>query len=79
MAEKNIKLADDVLALVKERAAAEGVPEDDIATEAVRIGLEEGRWRSLLAKGRRYGRKSGFTEDDVEKVIQSFRNENRGR
>lgn len=79
MAEKNIKLADDVLALVKQRAAAEGVPEDEIATEAVRIGLEERRWRSLLAKGRRYGRESGYTEDDVESVIQSFRNENRGR
>jgi hypothetical protein len=79
MAEKNIKLADDVLALVKERAAAEGVPEDEIATEAVRIGLEEGKWRSLLARGRRYGRESGYTEDDVESVIQSFRAENRGR
>jgi hypothetical protein len=79
MPEKNIKLAEDVLALVKERAAAEGVPEDDIATEAVRIGLEERRWRSLLAKGRRYGGESGYTEDDVESVIQRFRAENRGR
>jgi len=79
MAEKNIKLADDVLALVKERAAAEGVPEDEIATEAVRIGLEEGRWRSLIAKGRRYGRESGYTEEDVENVVQRFRAENRGR
>jgi hypothetical protein len=79
MAEKNIKLADDVLALVKQRAAAEGVPEDEIATEAVRIGLEEGRWRALLAKGRRYGQESGYTENDIESVIQSFRAENRGR
>ena len=79
MPEKNITLADDVLALVKQRAAAEGVPEDEIATEAIRIGLEEGRWRSLIARGRRYGRESGSTEDDVEGLIQSFRNENRGR
>jgi hypothetical protein len=79
MPEKNITLADDVLALIKQRAAAEGVPEDDIATEAVRIGLEEGRWRALIARGRRYGRESGSTEADVERVIQSFRNENRGR
>ena len=79
MPEKNITLADDVLALVKQRAAAEGVPEDEIATEAIRIGLEEGRWRSLIARGRRYGRESGSTEDDVESVIRSFRNENRGR
>lgn len=77
--EKNITLADDVLALVKQRAAAEGVPEDEIATEAVRIGLEERRWRALLAKGRRYGQMSGYTEDDVEDVIQRFRAENRGR
>ncbi|MGH9894069.1 MAG: hypothetical protein ACREA0_19240 [bacterium] len=79
MAEKNIKLADDVLALVKERAAAEGVPEDEIATEAVRIGLEERGWRLLLAKGRRYDQESGYTEDDVESIIQSLRAENRGR
>ena len=79
MPEKNITLADDVLALVKQRAAAEGVPEDEIATEAIRIGLEEGRWRSLVARGRRYGRESGSTEDNVESLIQSFRNENRGR
>lgn len=79
MPEKNITLADDVLALVKQRAAAEGVPEDEIATEAIRIGLEEGRWRSLIARGRRYGRESGSTEDDIESVIRSFRNENRGR
>jgi hypothetical protein len=79
MTEKNIKLDDDVLALVKQRAAAEGVPEDAIATEAVRIGLEERRWRSLVARGRRYGQESGYTADDVERVIQSFRVETRGR
>ena len=79
MPEKNITLADDVLALVKQRAAAEGVSEDEIATEAIRLGLEERRWRSLIARGQRYGRESGSTEDDVESVIQSFRNENRVR
>jgi len=79
MPEKNITLADDVLALVKQRAAAEGVPEDEIATEAVRLGLEERRWRALIARGQQYGRKSGSTPDDVESIIQSFRNETRGR
>lgn len=34
MAEKNITLADDVLALVKLRAAAEGVSADDLAASA---------------------------------------------
>jgi len=65
-ADKNIKLADDVLALVKQRAEAEGVPEDEVASQAVRIGLEEGRWRRLISAGRKYGKESGCTEDDVE-------------
>jgi hypothetical protein len=60
-------------------AEAEGVSVDEAATQAVRIGLEEGRWQRLVSVGRKYGRESGYTEDDVESVIQSFRNENRGR
>jgi hypothetical protein len=77
--DNNINLADDVLALLKQRAEAEGVSVDEAATQAVRIGLEEGRWQRLISVGRKYGRESGYTEDDVESVIQSFRNENRGR
>jgi len=79
MAEKHIKLSDDLMKLLEQRAEADGVSVEEAATQAVRIGLEEGRWRSLLAKGRRYGRESGYTEDDVEALVQSFRNENRGR
>ena len=79
MAEKNVTIAQEVLALLKQRAEADGVSIDEAATQAVKIGLEEGRWRSLLAKGRRYGKDSGYTEDDVEALVQSFRNENRGR
>ena len=79
MAEKHIKLSDDLMKLLEQRAEADGVSVEEAATQAVRIGLEEGRWRSLLAKGRRYGRESGYTEEDVEALVQSFRNENRGR
>lgn len=77
--EKNIKLADEVLALVQQRAEAEGVSVDEAATQAIKIGLEEGRWKRLISVGRKYGRESGFTEDDVDGVISSFRNENRWR
>ena len=79
MAENNVKLPDDVLALIKQRAEAEGLSVDEMAAQAVRAGLEEGRWRSLLAKGRLYGQQSGYTEDAVEALVQSFRSENRGR
>lgn len=54
--DKNIKLADDVLALLKQRAEAEGVSVDEAATQAVRIGLEEVRWQRLVSVGRKYGR-----------------------
>jgi hypothetical protein len=57
-ADKNIKLTDDVLALLKEQAQNEGVSVDEAATEAIRRGLEEGRWRRLIAAGRRYGQES---------------------
>lgn len=75
---KNIQLADDVLALLKQRADAEGMSIDEAATEAIRIGLDESRWRRLVAIGSKYGSESGYTENDVEGVIQSFRKQNRG-
>jgi hypothetical protein len=79
MAENQIKLSDEVMGLLKRRAEADGVSVEEAAIQAVKIGLEEGRWRSLLAKGRRYGRESGYTEGDVEALVRSFRNEQRGR
>ncbi len=60
--DKNIKLPDDVLALLREQAENEGVSVDEASTEAIRRGLEEGRWRLLLAARRKYGRESGYTE-----------------
>jgi flagellar biosynthesis/type III secretory pathway protein FliH len=77
--DKNVKLPDDVLELLREQAKNEGVSVDQAATEAIRIGLEEGRWRRLLARGRRLGRESGYNEEDVESIIESFRNETRGK
>lgn len=77
--EKNIRLAADVFEQVKQRAQAEGLSVDEAATEAVRIGLQEDRWRRLIAAGRRYGGESGYTEADIESVIAVFRDENRGR
>ena len=79
MGENQVKLSEDVMQLLRQRAEADGVSVDEVATRAVKIGLEEGRWRSLLARGRRYGQESGFTEEDVEALVHGFRTENRGR
>ena len=77
--QNNVKLSDDLLQLLKQRAEADGVSLDEAASRAVRIGLEETRWRSLLTRGKSYGQQSGYSEDDVEALVESFRNENRGR
>jgi hypothetical protein len=77
MSDKNVKLADDVLTMLKQRAEADGVSIDEAATRAVRIGLDEARWRRLTSVGRRYGQESGYTKEDVESVIEAFRKENR--
>ena len=77
--ENNVKLSDDVLRLLKQRAEADGLSLDETASQAVRIGLEEARWRSLLTRGRGYGQRSGYSDDDVDGLIESFRTDNRGR
>jgi len=77
--DKNIKLPDDLLALLREQAENDGLSVDEAATEAIRMGLEEGRWRRLIARGRKLGRESGYTDEDVESIIQSFRDETRGK
>ena len=77
--DNNVKLSDDVLQLLRRRAQEDGVSLDEAASRAVQIGLEEARWRSLLTRGRRYGQQSGYSEDDVAALVESFRSENRGR
>jgi hypothetical protein len=77
--DNNVKLSDDVLQLLKQRAEADGLSLDEAASQAVRIGLEEARWRSLLTTGRRYGQQSGYSEDVVVALVERFRKENRGR
>jgi hypothetical protein len=76
---KTVVLEPSVWQQVADRADADGVTPDEVVNEALRIGLEESRWRRLLAKGQRYGQASGYAEADVARVIQEFREEQRGR
>ena len=50
--QKAITLADDVFEQVKQRAEAEGVSLDEAANEALRLGLSESRWQTLVRRGR---------------------------
>ena len=68
MTPKNIALADEALEAVRRRAAAEGRPEDEIASEAVLIGLNEARWQQLVKRGRNYSREMAAAATDEEAI-----------
>lgn len=79
MATINVHVSDELLAELQSKAAAEGKTVDQLAGEALRKGLEEQSWQDLLAYGRERGRASGYTEEDVPRVVKEWRREQRGR
>ena len=79
MATINIHISDELLAELQSKAAAEGKTVDELAGEALRKGLEEQSWQDLLDYGRERGRASGYTEEDVPRVVKEWRREQRDR
>ena len=77
--QNNLHVPDDLLAELRAKADAEGKSVDELAEEALRKGLEEGAWQDLLAYGQEMGRKSGYTEKDVPRLVKEWRREQRGR
>ena len=73
--QNNVHIPDDLLAELQAKAAEEGKSVDQLAEEAVRKGLEARAWQDLLAYGRERGRASGYTEEDVPRIVR----ENRAR
>lgn len=66
MSTVEIKLDDDLLALVDERAAASGKARDEVIAEAVRRQLEGGRLREILDAPRR---RSGLSEEEAMRTV----------
>ncbi|MDQ3931856.1 MAG: ribbon-helix-helix protein, CopG family [Actinomycetota bacterium] len=62
MSTVEIKLDDDLLALIDERAAASGKPRDEVIAEAVRRQLQGGQLRETLASARA---RSNLSEDEA--------------
>ena len=79
MATINVHISDELLAELQSKAAAAGKTVDELAEEALRRGLEEQSWQDLLGYGRERGRASGYTEEDVPRVVKEWRSEQRGR
>lgn len=73
MATQNIHIPDDLLAELRQKAAAQGKSVDELAAEALRLGLEERSWQDLLDYGAERGRATGFTEADAAQVVHDWR------
>ena len=74
-----IKLPDDLLAELRDKATAEGKSFDQLAEEALRKGLEERSWQELLEYGRERGEAIGFTEEQAGDIVHSWREKQRSR
>ncbi len=53
---------------MKKRAEAEGVSLDEAANEAVRLGLAESKWQTLVKRGRNYSREMAEAATDDEAI-----------
>jgi len=71
--QNSIHVSDELLAELQAKAAAEGKTVDELAEQALRKGLGEPSWQDLLAYGLERGRASGYTEDDVPRIVRDNR------
>jgi predicted transcriptional regulator len=75
--QNSIHVSDELLAELRAKAQVSGKTVDELAEEALRRGLEEQSWQDLLAYGFEKGRSSGYTEDDVTRVVRENRERRR--
>ncbi len=79
MAQGNIFLPEPLLAEIRTSAEAEHRSADEVAADAVRKYLDDQKWLHLVAVGERRAREKGVTEDDIPRLIEEVRLENRIR
>ena len=72
-APNDIPLSQDLVDLIKKTAMAEGRRPEQVVQDALRLYVSDNRWERALAYGRRQAQMLGYTEDDVERLIQECR------
>ena len=78
MAAPNVTLPDEMLTAVAEITRAEGKTPDELITETTHQMLRIKRLRSFVAENRQIAEQQGLTEDDVPRLIEEYRREQRG-
>lgn len=84
---KNIALEPELLEQVDKLAQEEGKTADELANELlgplleIRVQAEarDRRWQKLVDYGSAQAQKLGIKEEDVDRLIHEWRNEQRGR
>ena len=77
--EKNLhaSIPPALLAKAEKIAAARPVSMDELMREAIQIFVEERSWREAFAFGKQQARRLGYKEEDVDRLIHEFREEER--
>ncbi len=79
--EKNLhaRIPTALLIEAEKIAAAQQVSMDDLTQAAMSRYLDELSWKKLYAYGEGQARELGIKEEDVDRIIHEFRNEERER
>jgi predicted transcriptional regulator len=72
-------LSDDLLQQVEGAAIEQNRKPSEVVDEAVRRYLDDRKWRNLVARGEQRAKDLGLTEEDVPRLIEEVRRENRAR
>ena len=79
--DKNLhaKIPPALLAEVEQAASADHISIDELVRDAMERRLNERRRQSLYTYGEEQARKLGVREEDVDRIIHEFRQEQRER
>ena len=72
-------ISDDLLHQVEEMAREQNRQPEEVVSEALRKYLDDQKWERLVTTGERRAKEKGLTEDDVPRLIEEVRRENRTR
>lgn len=72
-ARNNFEFPPDLLDLIEKTASAEGRRPEQVVQDAMGLYVSTDRWQRVLAYGKRQAQALGYTEDDVERLIEESR------
>ena len=69
-----ISVPPEMMTQIDELMRLEGRTRSELLREALRRYMQDREWRELLRYGQRKAREAGITEDDIEDIVEAYRN-----